>query len=418
MFRSDNKIFQQFKEIKYQILWGAVLVFSVYFIYHIINSADKTTSGFISYYTASHLLLEGGNVDQFYGDEWFSSKVNEIAPGIYELYYVNFPTTSLLMLPIANLSYKMARIVWTISNFILLVITIGFIISKFKFTKKLIPLIIILFLLFQPLYVNFSLAQVYILVFSLLIFTYYAYITDKQELSGVLIGLMFILKTFGIFFWILLLIDKKWKSLLWSFITVITITLISLPWIGISSWGTYLETLGKYFALPTLSVTAYQTIHSFFYHLFVFDSQWNSGPLFNAPVLGILFTMMFSVFLLGILIYFLIGQKNKKLSFGAVVILGVILSPASLDYHYLVLILPIMILIQWLLQNKSNRIWIFLILFYIFIAAKFPYTSPLLSEGWLSIFAYPKLYGALGLFVLFILGMRSNESKTKFIVEV
>jgi hypothetical protein len=83
--------------------------------------------------------------------------------------------------------------------------------------------------------------------------------------------------------------------------------------------------------------------------------------------------------------------------FGAFIIAGVILSPVSLDYHYTILLLPILLLIAWIRKNPSILLWILLLIFVVLITADTPYTSSRISGGGWAVFAYPKLYGAIGL---------------------
>jgi hypothetical protein len=52
------------------------------------------------------------------------------------------------------------------------------------------------------------------------------------------------------------------------------------------------------------------------------------------------------------------------------------------------------------------------IIFYILTAASLPYNSPKVTEGVWSIFAYPKLYGAVGFwFLALLVSNRTKENK-------
>jgi len=77
-----------------------------------------------------------------------------------------------------------------------------------------------------------------------------------------------------------------------------------------------------------------------------------------------------------------------------------IISPVSLDYHYTILLLPILMLVAWIRNNPSFLLWILLLIFVALIAVDTPYSSPRISRGGWAIFAYPKLYGAIGLWGL------------------
>ena len=219
MFPNSTGISNKINQYKVKILWLIVFILACYFVFYVIQHASRPSQGFASYYTSSRLLLEGENVSDFYNDNWFGSRVNEYVPGVYEIYNVNMPATAFLFLPLAFFDYSSARIFWSIFNLLILFITLVYLIKKRQFKGIWTPLIIISFLCFQPLYVNFAYGQVYILIFCLLVFTWFAYKSGSDELLGFLLGLVFILKTAGIFLILLLLLKKKWRSLIWALST-------------------------------------------------------------------------------------------------------------------------------------------------------------------------------------------------------
>jgi hypothetical protein len=394
--RTLHKILQ----IKIQILWIIVAILSVYFIYKVVLNAARPSHGFACYYTASKLLMEGENVADFYDDDWFSTKVDEYVPGVYEIYLVNMPTTAIILLPIADFDYQTARKIWIIFNLIILAIIVGLIIKRLKFKRIWLPIVLILFLSFQPLYANVSYEQVYIFIFCLLVLAWFAYSSNNETLLGSIMGFVFVLKTAGPFLWILFVIQKKWESLILTFATAIILFVTTLPLVGLDSWSAYGNKLLNYTSSPTLSLTAYQTIHSFFHHFFVFDEKWNPEPLTNLPLVGISLTMIFTLIILNVTIIGAYKFKQLELAFGTFIIAGIILNPASIDYHFMLMLIPIIIVLNWLIKNPSLVLWGIFIISFMLIAISIPYTSPKITTGLWSVFAYPKLYGALGIWFL------------------
>lgn len=398
----SNKFFNQVIHYKNQILWTIVAILAVYFIFYVVSSASRSSHGFVSYYTASRLLFEGEKVSNFYDDGWFSSKVKKYEPDVYEIYLVNPPTTSLILLPIVPFGYAVARIFWVAFNLLLLIFTISLVINKFNYNQTGLPVVLIIFLLYQPLYANFAFGQIHILVFCLLVFAWLAYNSGKEEWLGFLIGLIFILKFSTIILWLLLPVQKKWKGLSRAFATIVLLFIVTLPWVGIESWKVFINELINYTSNSSTSVTAYQTVNSLFNHLFVFDKQWNPEPIINLPLLGKLLSLLVGVIIFAITIRHAYKFKSD-LSFGTFIIAGLILSPASIDYHYVILLIPFLILFNWLRENNSFLIWLCFILLYVLTASSLPYNSPKVTEGFWAIFAYPKLYGAVGLWCLLML---------------
>ncbi len=397
-----SKFSEKILSVKVQILWLAAIILSIYFIYFSFNNASQPSHGFASYYTASKLLIKGECVADFYNDDWFSSKVEDYVPGVYEIYLVNLPTTTLIFLPTVNFDCETAKIIWTIFNILLMIVVFGLIINRLNLKGSWLPLAFIIIFSYQPLYANIAFGQVYIFIFFLLVLAWFAYESGNELLLGVSIGLVFILKTAGIFLLILLVIKNKWRSLQWFFAVALFIFVVTLPVLGLESWSAYLNKLLDYSSSPTLSVTAYQTIHSYFHHFFVLDEQWNPAPIINLPVLGKSLTIVFSTLIL--FITFIIAFKKKKsdLIFGSFIIVGVILSPPSIDYHYMLMLIPIFILFNWLIKNSAKILWTVFVISFLLIAASLPYISPKITGGIWAVFAYPKLYGALGLLVLSI----------------
>ena len=401
---------------KIQILWVIVSILTVYFIYYAILHSTKPSQGFASYYTSSRLLIEGYEPSHFYDDDWFSTEVERIVPNIHEVYLVNPPTISFIMLPLAFLDYSVARSIWIVFNLAILIFMIAFLIKQLRFEGIWIPFTILLILLFQPLYVNFAYGQMYVLIFCLLSLVWYAYNSSKDLLLGLLLGLVIILKTAGIFLIVLLVLKKKWRSLLWTFLTIFFLLLITLPIVGVDSWFVYVNKVLNYSSHPTLSVTAYQSLNSFFQHFTAYSQQWNSSPVINLPILGKILITIFSLFLLTLTSIFSIKSSNKNVTFGAFIALGIIIGPVSLDYHYILMLIPILITVNSLRQNPNKLVWVLFLISYVLMAVYLPYISPKITRGLLAVFAYPKLYGALIILVLMMLALtRSKFSEEKLI---
>ncbi|MCZ7615818.1 MAG: hypothetical protein M5T52_20270 [Ignavibacteriaceae bacterium] len=134
-----NRIAKSIAHYKIYILWIVCLLLFTFLIFHIINNLTKSTHGFAAYYTASRLFLNGEKISNFYNDDWFSSKVEDYVPGVYEIYLVNIPTTVFIVLPFSAFDYETARIIWIIINFLLLIFTVVFIIRKLDFTSYWVP---------------------------------------------------------------------------------------------------------------------------------------------------------------------------------------------------------------------------------------------------------------------------------------
>jgi hypothetical protein len=265
-----------------------------------------------------------------------------------------------------------------------------------------VPGFIVLTLLYQPLYANFNQGQVYVLLLGLLVLAWYGYRQRNAPCLGIALGLIFIFKTACAPLWLLLASQRQWHALVWATATGLLVGIGSLPWLGSEGWRTYFRLLAEFSSQPWLAVTAYQTQLSFWRHLFSFDAQWNPAPLFATPALAVWLTWLTLFLLLGVGIYRARTMKQDDLTFAGFVSLSIILSPVSLDYHYLLLLIPIAILLAQGREPSTPWGQNVLAVAVLLIAANLPYRSQHLAPGALALLAYPKLYGALALWGLAI----------------
>lgn len=406
-----------FSRNKLQILWSISIILISYFIFFTTRHISEPSNGFASYYTSSRLLIDGENPKNFYDDDYFSRQVEKFVPGIYEIYLVNLPTTSFLLLPFASLEYQTARMLWILFNLILFSLTLVFIIMQMKFDDIWFPIFLILIFSFQPLYENIVSAQAYIFIFCLLIFVFFGYIFQKFKLPGILLGLVLILKSAGTFLFLFFLINKRWQLVIFTILTFISLFLVSLPLLGLDSLLSYANKLLDYSSNPSLSVTAYQSVHSFFHHLFIFDDKWNPYPLLNLPLLAKVFTLIVSLMIVYISFRFVIRSKNLSLGFAIFIIIGLILNPASIDYHYVLILIPLFVLLDYLRKNPSTSNWIIYLTSFLLIALDLPYTSSKIASGFLALLAYPKLYGAFSLWLLNLIVLKRERKVASQVLE-
>jgi hypothetical protein len=255
-------------------------------------------------------------------------------------------------------------------------------------------------LLYQPLYANILHAQAYIFLLGLMVLAWHGHRRDRPGLMATALGMMLVLKTAGAMLWLLPAVGRKWRTVIIGGGVVLVVALATLPWIGGAAWSTYLPLLAGLTARPETSVAAYQTLLSFFRHLFVYDAQWNPAPLSNAPVLGLALPLAGLGLMLAASAYAVLIRAEADLTFALFAIASVVLSPVSLDYHYTLLLVPAAILFAWVIRHGRLWHWAVLAVGVWLVAANLPYNSPRVSAGALALLAYPKLYGACLLWAL------------------
>ncbi|HET7034456.1 MAG TPA: glycosyltransferase family 87 protein [Thermomicrobiaceae bacterium] len=377
-------------------LWCVSLLLAVQLTFFGVEVARLPTNGFVAYHAAARLLRQGAPVARFYDDDWFEAQVAAETPGVRDNYF-NPPTAALLLLPLGGLPYGTARVIWTAFNLLVLVVAAGWLIRAAGLRGWLVPAFSIALLASQPLREELHQGQAYLLLLLLLTAAWCGYRSGRAGLLGASLGLALTLKLAGIFILPLLLAQRRWRALGWTAATGLTLALVSLPWIGLDAWWRFAGALLRLRAEPDLAVTAYQSLPGLIRHLTTGDAQWNPGPLLDAPLLGRALQVVVLLAALGV-VAVVARRADGDLAFAVAVIVGVVASPLSLDYHYVLLFLPAAILLGRTSRNTPNSAWPLLAvlgLALILMGADLPIHSPRLRDGWPALLAYPKLYGAL-----------------------
>lgn len=376
-----------------------------------VDAATRPSYGFVAYYTAARLLDEGAGVRNFYDDVWFNARVETYTPGIRDIYRPNPPTTAWFVLPLAGLDYGRARAAWSLVNLVALAAAVAWLLGQAALRGVWAPAFVALVLLYHPLRANLAQGQAYALLLGLLVLAWHGYRRRREAVVGLALGTMLAFKLAAPLVWVLLAVQRRWQALAWGAATALGAVLLSLPWVGADAWPAYLSLLTRLSDRPELAVTAYQSQFGLIHHLLAPDARWNPGAPFDAPALADWLTWLSAGLLIGVSAYRAHRAGTSDLIFGAFVILGIVVSPLSLAYHYVLLLLPAALLMAW--AQGSGHTWATLILVAALaaVAADLPYRSPRLAGGIWSLLAYPKLYGAWALWGLALWATSAAEAE-------
>lgn len=381
------------------ILIFLIICLSIIRTQYIVQVATQPSHSFISYYTAALLVSQGVDVSQLYDEAYFSGEVSQITPRIAEYFRPNPPTTALLMLPLAHLNHIEARVVWTFITVVAVCMAVGWILLRLNFSTASALLAVLVVLLYQPLYANFKYAQVYGVLFAGFTAIWHCYKHYRSSHSGILLGIAIITKLSGYLFLLLFLVQRRWRAFGATVGVMLMIGFISLPCLGIDSWLMFIEIFPKYSQRPSSAVTAYQSISGFFKHHLTYHEVWNPAPLVDLPILASALTVLTVLVLVGVTLWMSYRTKFVDLAFSALIILSVVMSPVSVDYHYTIILLPILLLISYM--PKMNR-WQFILWWIgvLLLSVDYRYHDNQYATTFLSLMAYPKLIGGLVLLSL------------------
>lgn len=392
------------------LLWITAMVLGVHMAVWIADAVGRPSHGFVSYYAASRLLMQGADMGRFYDDPWFETQVARFEPTVIDIYGANLPTTSLLLVPLAALDYHTARVLWTGLSFLLLAGSVLWAAKLAGVEAKWTAVLLSLTFLYQPAYANLLHGQMYALALALLVVAWWGYRTHRDAATGASVGLLFVAKTTALMYWPLLFLRKRWRALLMGGTTAAFIGIASLPLLGVDAWRVYLVRARQLPAEPWLYVTNYQTIFGWFHHLLVYDARWNPHPVTDLPTLALALTWLAGVSMLAASGWIAV-RYGGDLVFGGFAALSLMISPVSVDSHYAMALLPIVILMSALQHRMRSPEALLLVAAALLLAGDFPYRSPRVTTGGWALVAYPKLYGAFLLWAL-SLWLATRESRS------
>lgn len=359
------------------------------------DAALQRSPCFAVYYTLSTLLVRHGSLAATYDDATFAAELGRVQPGLVDI-NVNPPTTALLALPLAGMPFPAARVVWTAVNVALLVVAVGLLALDSGLVGSWVPTVFALAIGCEPVLSNLDLGQAYIAMLALEVVAWLGYRRKQPAVLGVALGFMLALKAAGVLLILLLVAERHWRALAWTAATGAAAVLASLPWAGLAAWRAFAAVLATAGAAPETTITAYQTLPGLIRHLTVPDAHWNPWPLIAAPHLGSWLATAAVVLALGLLVV-LARRTNVQPAarFASFATAGIFLMPLSLDYHYVLALLPVALLAENTRRSSRRLTWAALGLAVLLIGANLPYRSPRFAPRAWALLAYPKLYGGM-----------------------
>ncbi len=310
------------------LAFGAFLYFWVRVF---IPSLTAMTDGFPSYYTGARLIVEGRWSSQVYDYEWFRQQVLALTAGrIGETLRLNPPTTSLLLLPLALFDIQTARLLWELINVALLTAALWLILDTLPaYDATFRALFVTGALLYAPLWENFRVGQVYVLLLTLYALAWWDTAHGHSRITGVALGSAAAIKLSGAPLWLVLALRGRWRALGLGLGIAAMFAAVSLRFSGLDGWNTFLFGMPERVAsLGFTADLAFQTTPSFLQHLFVYQPEWNPNPILQAPFLAPSLTLLLVILSIG-LTGWLARDADWAVLFAAGTTLSVILFPLA-----------------------------------------------------------------------------------------
>jgi Glycosyltransferase family 87 len=364
------------------------------------------TNGFAAYYTEARVLYrQPGDFARVYQRDWFQARIDELGFGVKDEIGPQPPQSGLMMLPVAWLSPRPARVAWVLLGWAL---GLGAVVLVAAALSVRAAAAVAMAPLYLPLAENLRQGQCY----ALMLFLFAAALAlalrspkGERTLAGLFLAAMTLLKGSFLWTWPALAGARRWRILAGGLAAAATVVLITAPVMGWAAWRACLRDLHALALDPGRYVTAYQTLTSLFGHLFVRDARWNPAPIADLPWLAQLLTAGALVLVLAatVRVQRLGSQRldERALSWALLAPAAIVLAPVAEGYHYLLLLPSLVIAAWWAWCGRAGaRAWIWLGACALALEAPYRfYGARVLGERWLALLAYPRVYGAIGLWL-------------------
>ncbi|HVZ86400.1 MAG TPA: glycosyltransferase family 87 protein [Polyangia bacterium] len=375
------------------------------------SARTPSTNGFVAYYTESRVLLENPRqVGRVYDDAWFHTQtVRFFAPHVFDVVHAQSPAMSLILAPVAWLPPAPARAIWIALSVALWLAGLAVLVRALPLGQSRAEAVLALSAagtLYSPLIDGLARGQVYTLLFFLLCLALRILLRppgERRWTAGIPLGIMIFIKAVSPWLWLALWAARQKRVLAVAAATLLAAALLTWPVLGSDAWRTALHDGLWLRANPYIHLTAYQTVVSFTGHLFVRTPGANPAPIADRPIVAALLAL---AILTGALVRSARLQRldaadleGRALSMALFVSLMECFSPMAEAYHFVLAVPAIVIAFWWTTRapERRRRRWSLLGWVLLLNVPQLWYGWPPLSRGWLALLAYPRLYGAFGL---------------------
>lgn len=405
---------------------ACLLALAAFVVHDVVPAArHPDTVGFVAYYTESRVLLESPrDLPRVYDERWLQARIDRtFERHVPDLIQAQPPGMSLLMLPVAWMPPRAARVSWTLLSVACWLASLVLLARALGIERRLrewpgvaaLAGLALVSLFYRPLADNLRQGQAYAVLLLLLSTFYRLWLRPgaarRRWLAGVPLGVMLAVKSAAIWPLALLAVGRRWRPLGGAALGVALIALPPWPLLGWEMWRSYLRGFAWIAGEPSLHVTAYQTVNSLAGHLFVYDARFNPAPVAHLPALARALTAVVTAAAFGLSARApralrddqRFGARVLTLAMGTALIVSLL--PLAEGHHYL-LVFPSIACAWWWLwtswpwlasgPRRRRAVALALACALLCVPRSFFHAAHV-QRGWLALLAYPRLYGAFGL---------------------
>jgi hypothetical protein len=311
---------------------------------------------FPNYYLVARLLREGYSLDRVYDWIWLQRikdhwGLDQPLVGFAGL----TPFSALPILPLSIFSALTAKRLWIAFNLLLLGAS-GEVLHRTSTLPRRRVWLLCLLCAF-PLRTSFLLGQMHLLVLALLVFAY-AFNRNQQHFAcGACLSIAAMLKIYPFLFVVYFLWKRQWAALLAMCCAAILLLAAGTWVLGPGIVHSYaMEVLPRSLAGEILDPYSAKSgsMAALMHRLFLYEAQLNAAPLCNSPLL---YSVLYPVWQVAVLapLFLFMGPEQRnctQLEWAAWIFALLLLSPVPASYHFVVMVLPMVLLADFLLKEQ------------------------------------------------------------------
>jgi glycosyl transferase family 87 len=378
-----------------------LVVSAAFFFLRAVPYAPRPTAGFMAGYFGGRMLLTHQPMSRLY-DTTFFGEFSRTGSGLPfgEIYTANTPVFPFVFLPFALLPLGDAKLSWELFSFVCLLAALALLYRHLRLDSLERIVITALVFAFTPLYMNFVWGQFYVLLLLLHVALLYFWSNGKLLAASASIALLLSLKGYGVFFLVVALLRKEWLLLGYAIALYALIVGLSGLVVGYDTWLAYVGQAAHHLSAMPASATFQQTIGSFF-SWFLARDEWHPHPWFDLPFLVRPLITLSLAAGLWLLVRICRIRSGLEEPFAAAIIMSVLTAPLLFDYHYVLLLIPILICYKYVSGLPAGPASVAFGMALFLLVPKIPYYDSAFQNSWLGIFGFPRVYGALILIWIF-----------------
>jgi hypothetical protein len=339
------------------------------FVKGIIPAWRVLNTDFPNYYLVARLVHEGYSLDRIYDWVWLQRIKDHwnIAQPLVGFAGLT-PFSALPILPLAAFSALTAKRIWIIANLCFLGITTEVLHRSTSLRRRRVYLLSLLAIL--PLRTNFLYGQMHLLVLLFLVLAWASHRRNRDILCGCCIAFAAALKIYPLLFCIYFLWKRRGTALASTFLASISIVAASAAIMGHDVLRIYaFQILPSSLRGEVLDPYHWRAASgsALFHRLFLFEPSLNPTPLIDAPaVYAVLYPLWQAAIVVPLLALIRPGYREaEQMEWAAFLLALLVLSPVPSSYHFVVMILPVTLCVDFLLRRHARKAAITVIALYL-----------------------------------------------------